>query len=61
MQHAIVYATSVVRPRDGEPYNVALIDTPEGRRMTNVTGIAPERVEIGMRVELREDGTCAPA
>jgi uncharacterized OB-fold protein len=56
-----VHATTVVRPRGEEPYNVALIDTPDGRRMTNVTGIAPEQVEIGMEVRMRDDGTCEPA
>ncbi len=58
---ATVYATTVVRPRDGEPYNVALIDTDEGRRMTRVEGIAPDEVRIGMTVTVREDGTCEPA
>ena len=58
---ATVYATTVVRPRGGEPYNVALIDTDEGRRMTRVEGVAPEDVRIGMEVRLSEDGTCRPA
>ena len=56
-----VYATTVVRPRDGEPYNVALVDLPEGRRMTRVEGVAPEAVRIGMQVRMREDGTCEAA
>ena len=59
--HATVYATTVIRPRDGEPYNVALVDTDEGRRMTNVQGIPPQDVRIGMRVRVKEDGTCEPA
>lgn len=59
--NATVYATTVVRPRDREPYNVALIDTDDGRRMTNVIGVSPEAVFIGMRVRVREDGTCEPA
>ena len=58
---ATVYATTVVRPRDGEPYNVALVDTEEGRRMTRVEGIVPEDVRIGMAVRVRDDGTCEPA
>ncbi len=58
---ATVHATTVVHPRDGEPYNIALIDTAEGRRMTRVEGIAPQDVRIGMSVKLREDGTCEPA
>jgi uncharacterized protein len=48
-----VYATTVVRPRDGDPYNVALIDLDEGfRMMSRVVGCAPEHVAIGMRVRL---------
>ena len=58
---ATVYATTVVRRRDEAPYNVALIDTPEGRRMTRVEGVAPEEVRIGMAVHVQEDGTCRPA
>ena len=57
---ATVYATTVVHPRDGEPYNVALVDAGEERRMTQVTGIPPESVRIGMAVRLREDGTAEP-
>ena len=56
-----VYATTVVRPRGEEPYNVALVDLPAGRRMTRVEGIAPEDVRIGMTVRIREDGTAEPA
>ena len=56
-----VHATTVVRPRGEEPYNVALVDLPEGRRMTRVEGVAPEDVRIGLRVRMREDGTCEPA
>ena len=49
-----VYATTVVRPRDGEPYNVALVDLDEGfRMMSRVEGVAPEDVAIGMRVRVR--------
>ena len=58
---ATVYATTVVRPRGGEPYNVALVDLPEGRRMTRVEGVAPEDVRIGMEVRMRDDGTAEPA
>ena len=58
---ATVYATTVVRPRDGEPYNVALVDTAEGRRMSRVENVAPDQVRIGMEVRVREDGTCEPA
>jgi uncharacterized OB-fold protein len=56
-----VYATTVTHPRDGAPYNVALIDCDEGfRLMSRVEEIAPEEVKIGMRVKFRlhrtEDG-----
>jgi uncharacterized OB-fold protein len=49
-----VYATTVTHPRDGAPYNVALIDCDEGfRLMSRVEDIAPEAVKIGMRVKFR--------
>jgi len=49
-----VYATTVVHPREGAPYNVALIDMDEGfRLMSRVEEMAPEAVGIGMRVKFR--------
>jgi len=49
-----VYATTVVHPQRGEPYNVALIDVDEGfRMMSRVEEIAPTAVKIGMRVTFR--------
>lgn len=49
-----VYATTVTHPREGSPYNVALIDCDEGfRLMSRVENIAPEAVAIGMRVRFR--------
>ena len=49
-----VYATTVTHPRDGAPYNVALIDLDEGfRLMSRVEEVAPEAVAIGMRVRFR--------
>jgi uncharacterized OB-fold protein len=49
-----VYATTVVHPTEGAPYNVALIDCGEGfRMMSRVEEIAPDKVRIGMRVRLR--------
>jgi hypothetical protein len=49
-----VYATTVVHPQKGEPYNVALIDIDEGfRMMSRVEDIAPLDVRIGMRVRFR--------
>lgn len=49
-----VYATTVVHPQRGEPYNVALIDVDEGfRMMSRIEEIAPTAVKIGMRVTFR--------
>jgi uncharacterized OB-fold protein len=49
-----VYATTVTHPREGAPYNVALIDCDEGfRLMSRVEDVAPAAVHIGMRVKFR--------
>jgi hypothetical protein len=49
-----VYATTVVHPAEGMPYNVVLIDCDEGfRLMSRVEDIAPMDVKIGMRVRFR--------
>lgn len=49
-----VYATTVVHPQEGAPFNVALIDCDEGfRLMSRVEDIAPNDVKIGMRVRFR--------
>ena len=49
-----VYATTVVHPAEGTPYNVALIDCDEGfRLMSRVEDVPPEQVKIGMRVKFR--------
>jgi uncharacterized protein len=49
-----VYATTVVYPQQGQPYNVALIDIDEGfRMMSRVEDIPPLDVRIGMRVRFR--------
>ena len=49
-----VYATTVTHPREGAPYNVALIDCDEGfRLMSRVEDLPPEAVRIGMRVKFR--------
>ena len=49
-----VYATTVTHPRDGAPYNVALIDLDEGfRMMSRVEDIPAEAVTIGLRVKFR--------
>ena len=49
-----VYATTVTHPREGDAYNVALIDCDEGfRLMSRVEDVVPEAVTIGMRVKFR--------
>jgi uncharacterized OB-fold protein len=49
-----VYATTVVNPAEGKPYNVALIDCDEGfRLMSRVEDIPPETVKIGQRVRFK--------
>ncbi len=54
----VVYATTAVYRREGEPYNVALVDLEEGfRMMSRVEGVPAEEVEIGLHVrfEIREE------
>lgn len=49
-----VYATTAMAVREGDPYNVALVDLDEGfRMMSRVDGIPSREVEIGARVRLR--------
>jgi uncharacterized OB-fold protein len=49
-----VYATTIVHPAEGAPFNVALIDVEEGfRLMSRVEDVAPDAVKIGMRVKFR--------
>jgi uncharacterized OB-fold protein len=49
-----VYATTIVHPAEGTPFNVALIDCDEGfRLMSRVEDIAASDVKIGMRVKFR--------
>ncbi|WP_372790494.1 Zn-ribbon domain-containing OB-fold protein [Paraconexibacter sp.] len=48
-----VYATTTVRPRGAEPYDLTLVELDEGfRMMSHVVGVAPEDVRIGQRVVL---------
>lgn len=48
-----VHATAVVRPRDGDPRDLSLIELDEGfRMMSRVEGVDPATVAIGDRVEL---------
>ncbi len=64
--HGQVYSTTTVHPRNGEPYDVSLIDMDEGfRLMARVEGMAPADVAIGQRVRVRmhrdgEDGEPYP-
>jgi hypothetical protein len=52
----VVYATTAVYRREGDPYNVILVDLEEGfRMMSRVEGVPAERVEVGARVTLRVD------
>jgi len=50
-----VYSTTVIRQKPPTPdYNLALIDLAEGpRMMSRVEGIAPDKVQIGMRVKAK--------
>jgi uncharacterized OB-fold protein len=48
-----VHATTVVRRRGAAPRNLALVALDEGfRMMTEVVGMAPEEVSIGLRVRV---------
>jgi len=49
-----VYASTTVRPRGEEPYNVSLVELDEGFRiMSTVTGIEPGDVRVVMRVTVK--------
>jgi uncharacterized OB-fold protein len=49
-----VYSTTWIPVKDGQPYNVALIDMDEGfRLMSRVEDIDAKDVKIGMRVKFR--------
>ncbi len=48
-----VYATTTIRRRGEEPYDLSLVALDEGfRMMSRVEGIPPEDVRIGLRVAL---------
>ena len=54
----VVYATTAVYRREGDPYNVVLVDLEEGfRMMSRVQGVPAEEVEVGARVTLRLEPT----
>lgn len=60
-----VYATTVVRRRGEDPYDVSIVELDEGfRMMSRVVGVPPEDVTVGMRVavrfEERDDGHPVP-
>ena len=57
-----VYSTTVVRrkPEAGGDYNVCIVELDEGvRLMSRVTGVVPDVVKIGMRVQARVELTPA--
>lgn len=62
----VVYATSTVRPRGGEPHNVSLVELEEGfRMMTSVVDIPVDDVHAGMKVTVAfrpigQDGQLLP-
>jgi uncharacterized OB-fold protein len=50
------FGTAAVFRREGDPYNIVLVDLEEGFRMlSRVAGVSAENVEIGMRVRLEMD------
>jgi uncharacterized protein len=52
----VIYATTAVYRRDGDPYNVVLVDLEEGfRMMSRVDGVPAKGVEVGTRVMLGVD------
>src|ERR687889_713087 len=54
----VMYATTAVYGRDGDPYNVVLVDLEEGfRMMSRFESVPAERVEVGARVTLRLEPT----
>lgn len=49
-----VYATTTLHPRNGEPYDVSMVDLDEGfRMMSRIENVDPSEVKIGMRVKVR--------
>src|SRR5918992_1016247 len=54
----VIYATTAVYRREGDPFNVLLVDLEEGfRMMSRVDGVPAERVEVGARIILRLEPT----
>ena len=54
-----VYSVTVISPKPpADPYNVVLVDLAEGPRvMSRVEGLSPDKVQIGMAVKARIDGS----
>ena len=51
----VVYSTTTVHRREGT-HNVALVDLQDGSRMmSEVVGVDPDAVRIGMAVRARDD------
>ena len=50
---------TVISPKPpADPYNVVLVDLAEGPRvMSRVEGLSPDKVQIGMAVKARIDGS----
>lgn len=55
----VVYASTTIHTAaDLEPFNVCLVDLDEGvRMMSQVVGMPPDSVRIGMRVSARVEGS----
>lgn len=52
----VVYASTTVRPRGEEPFNVSVVELDEGfRLMTRVIGVAADDIEVGLRVRVEFD------
>jgi uncharacterized OB-fold protein len=52
-----VHAAAVVRRRGEAPAGVVLVDLDEGfRMMSRVDGVEPQRVSVGLRVQVAFDG-----
>jgi len=51
--YTIIHRPPTRRFQEDVPYTVALVELDEGvRMMSNIVGIAPERVRVGMAVEV---------
>lgn len=48
-----IYSTTAIRPKNGEPYNVSLIDVDEGFRLMSRVDGDPSKIRIGARVRVR--------